>query len=385
MKPLPRLLYIADVPVSDTRAGAQLLYRLLREYPREKLRVFAPRSLSGELAGVDYQTVTFGWPRLMRSRFARQYWKYLLWRAEYSVSALSECVRRFKPEAIVSVAHAICWVTAHRLARRHGIRVHLIVHDHVPSLIPWSDIAAQWEKRFAVIYRDCDTRLCISPQMESEYRRKYGVKGVVLYPGADPAVDLDKLPPLAEVRRGSLIFAYAGSATPGQAATILQAAKAISAEGHRFHIYLTNPDVLRRSQPMSLPGVRLEPPVRPSELRARLSEAADILLLPASFGAGDRGNTELLFPTKLTEYASAGLPLLVCGPQWSAIHQWAVAYGTAAGIASEDNEEALRFAVRTAALPERRRESGARFLTFARLHLAHKEVYGTFTRALTGC
>ena len=56
---LPRLLYIGDVPVEASYHGSALLYRLLEDYPKERLKIVeAGVQLSRperRLAGVAYE------------------------------------------------------------------------------------------------------------------------------------------------------------------------------------------------------------------------------------------------------------------------------------------------------------------------------------------
>ena len=48
-----------------------------------------------------------------------------------------------------------------------------------------------------------------------------------------------------------------------------------------------------------------------SELLDRFREEIDILFVPISFDAADRANVEVNFPSKLTDYTAAGLPMVL--------------------------------------------------------------------------
>ena len=84
---LPRLLYIGDVPVESTVAGSALLYRLLQEYPVDRLCIvegnIAKSQLQNRLPDVDYQTLSVGYERLLRSRFVFLYTSYLFLTAKW--------------------------------------------------------------------------------------------------------------------------------------------------------------------------------------------------------------------------------------------------------------------------------------------------------------
>jgi hypothetical protein len=43
-----------------------------------------------------------------------------------------------------------------------------------------------------------------------------------------------------------------------------------------------------------------------------------------SFDARDRKTMEVCFPSKLTEYTAAGLPIVIWGPEYSAAVRWAM-------------------------------------------------------------
>src|SRR4051812_30278862 len=71
---LPRLAIIADVPVERTGGGALLLYRLLKDYPRDRLLAVSnpdatPPRLGARLPGVAYRDVRYSIPRTIRNRF----------------------------------------------------------------------------------------------------------------------------------------------------------------------------------------------------------------------------------------------------------------------------------------------------------------------------
>jgi hypothetical protein len=75
---LPRLVYLADVPVEASFHRSMLLYRLLEEYPPDKLLILEPTAArssdSRRLQNVKHLPFWIGWPRLLHSRFARILW-----------------------------------------------------------------------------------------------------------------------------------------------------------------------------------------------------------------------------------------------------------------------------------------------------------------------
>ena len=130
---LPRLLYVGDVPVESTVAGSALLYRLLQEYPIERLCIVQGNITTSQpqnrLLDVTYQTLSVGYERLLRSRFVFLYTSYLFLTAKWRSHQLTNLVKTFQPEAILTVVHGLSWITAAELAKKHNLPLHLIVHD----------------------------------------------------------------------------------------------------------------------------------------------------------------------------------------------------------------------------------------------------------------
>ena len=81
------------------------------------------------------------------------------------------------------------------------------------------------------------------------------------------------------------------------------------------------------------------------ELVETLREVADVLLLPMSFVAADQPNMTISFPSKLTDYTSAGLPLLIFGPEYCSAVRWARDNPGVAEIVSTDSSEAAQAAL----------------------------------------
>lgn len=383
---LPRLLYIADVPVSDSFAGGQLMHRLLRFYPKDELLIVSPGGEADPLPGVRYREFHAGWRRLSRSRLVGLHWRYLLLRARFPVLALERTVRSFKPQAIATVAQDSAWIAAARLARRHRLPLHLIVHDDWPRTGNWPPSMQNYcGHLFATVYRAAASRCCISPAMQAAYARRYGVAGSVIYPALDPVVTIPSAPAIRPRGTVALRCVYAGSVnSPGLAAVLLRAGRALSELGHSLTIYCAGPADLIDAPEFHQAGINIAVALPAAALRQVMKETADILLLPGSFTAWERAASALAFPTKLTDYAGTGLPLLVAAPPDSAICRWALQHGAAAGLAQEDSDDAMRAAVRAAGSFEARLASAAQVLAFARSHLAYPVVRHEFDRILRG-
>lgn len=395
---LPNLLYIGDVPVESSYHGSALLYRLLESYPQNQLRIFETnlmRSLpSRRLSEVVYDEIRVGYHRPLYSRFARHYRAWLTCRAPSFVSALSRRLSEFRTEAVLSVAHGLSWGTASEFARRFNLPLHLICHDDLPKLDDLPGWALSWrETQFASAYRMAASRFCVSPFMEEAYRHRYGVSGDVLFPSRSAECpEYDSPPSRLLGERIALTGVYAGSInSPGYANSIRLLAECLAVSGGQLLIFSPlDSDDLKRAG-LDLPNIRSGGLVPFNELIQRCRESADFLYVPMSFETMDRSNMELSFPSKLTDYTAAGLPLLVRGPSYCSAVRW-ISENPGVGVyVQSEAKSALRAAVeRLAESGPRRFEMAENALKVGREYFSFSSVQNKFVTALreggnTGC
>jgi glycosyltransferase involved in cell wall biosynthesis len=347
-RPLPRLLYLADVPVEATYHGSALIYRLLQRYPAERLMIvegnlFRPAS-DRRLPGVPYAALTVGYPRLLRTRLHSRYSGWLLRRAARRAGGVRQHLGTFAPQAVLTVAHGYTWLTAARFAEVDGLPLHLIVHDDWPRSGP---APSRHEAEFGRVYRGAASRLCVSPYMAEEYERRYGAAGTVLLPAR--AHDAPRFTaPAARLRRpdGSPMFVFAGTInSPGYARLLAQVAHHLGAHGGILSIY--GPLTAQQAATLGLtaPNIRICGLLTSEQLLERLRADADVLLVPMSFADADRSNMRMSFPSKLTDYTAVGLPLMICGPDDCSAVRWAQANPGVAEVVTSNGDDAVRDAV----------------------------------------
>src|ERR1041385_4358441 len=130
---LPRLLYVGDVAVESSVGGMALLHRLLQGYPVERLYIVESNLTRScpqrRLAEVKYGELCVGKPSLFHTRLNPLYSALLYLTASARAKKLHPLIRRFKPEAVLTVAHGFSWLTAAALARSFQLPLHLIIHD----------------------------------------------------------------------------------------------------------------------------------------------------------------------------------------------------------------------------------------------------------------
>src|SRR5215467_5796572 len=235
---LPRLLYFADTPIED-HVAFSVLYRLLDAYPKNKLMIIEGNAASApdrRITGVTYHQFKLVWSRLLRTRLHQYLSPPTTFYMPLRASALDRLVRNFRPEAVMTVVYDYAWATAAAYAERAGLPLHLILHD-------------VWDVRFEIERRVVDrrlrhwypkaaSRLCVSPYMMEEYRRRYGASGDVLYPSRSADALVFAEPP-DRLRRVCEKFtvAFAGRIPQVYARPVQRMATALRRNGGRLLVY----------------------------------------------------------------------------------------------------------------------------------------------------
>jgi glycosyltransferase involved in cell wall biosynthesis len=357
---LPRLLYLSDVPVEASYHGSALLYRLLEEYPKDRLMIVeAGIGLSApqrRIAGVAYADMRLPFTRLQATRFASLYESARLSAAKAHAMLLKHKTASFGTEAVITVSHGTSWIAAAWLARQLSVPLHLICHDE------WANAAGStklvWRERvFGDVYRQANSRLCVSPFMAEDYERRFGVPGLVLYPSraaSTPRFDA----PSEHLGRGVAAFTYAFAGTinsKGIVGALRRLASCLAAFGGRLLIYGPLTTEQARADGLDEANVELCGLLPSEVLMTTLRERADALFVPMSFAAADRPNMQVSFPSKLTDYTAVGLPLLIYGPEYCSAVRWARDNaGVAEVVAAEGGEELADAVARLSRDPGRR-------------------------------
>src|SRR5262249_20511019 len=144
---------------------------------------------------------------------------------------------------------------------------------------------------------------------------------------------------------GGLTIGFAGSVWGNYRPLLKRIADALGPSGGKLVVF--GPLTATGAPRYGLSGENIE--VRgllPSrELVETLREVADVLLVPMSFVAADQPNAMISFPSKLTDYTNAGLPLLIFGPEYCSAVRWARDNPGVAEIVSTDSSEAVQSAL----------------------------------------
>lgn len=390
MPDLPYLLYLGDVPIEATYHGSLLLYRLLERYPANKLSILeAGQEASAperRLRDVRYQNVAPAGVRLLRTRFHHEYATFLLWTQGWRLQKMRRESALHGIEGVLTVAHGFSWIAAARFARRYDLPLHLIVHDDWPHTTRVSrGVKAQLNTMFAHFYRQAASRFCVSPFMEKEYKTRYDVSGLVLYPSRGFNVKKYSCRP-ARVMDGDvgLKFAFAGTINSGGYARVLaHLAEELSKTNGELVVYGPHTFGSLEYWGLDQPNVRPGGWLNPGELLDHLRREVDVLFAPMSFeDVGERENMELSFPSKLADYTAVGLPLLICGPRYCSAVKWADDYSPVAEVVFSEDRAELAQAISRLQPSQHRQFLAERALAVGERLFSHVEAERTFFSAL---
>ena len=386
---LPRLLYFGDVPVESSYHGSALLFRLLQRYPVEKLRIIETGTSVSEqerrLPRVNYTDFSLRGSRWLNTRFHKWVSAYYTLSASCRARSIPRLIDGFQADAVLTVAHGYGWLTAAQYAKQRELPLHLIVHDDWPRLETNSLISKRLEVAFGSIYRRAASRLCVSPFMCEEYRRRYASDGVVLYPSRAPDCP-DFYAPPERLGRNDQPFTVAFGGTinyPGYVRALTALAKVLEKIGGSLLIFGPLTRSVARENGLARPNIILRGLVSSGELMQKLRDEADALFVPMSFDSADRANMEISFPSKLTDYTSVGLPLLIHGPAYCSAVRWAVSNPGVAEVVADENPKTLVEALRRlAASPPHRIALGTQALNVGGRYFTQEAAQAIFQQAL---
>jgi hypothetical protein len=345
--PLPRLLYIADVPVEASYHGSALIYRLLQSYPSEDLLIteqsFQKSLPARRLVDVRYDEISVRSGRLLKTRLAVDAAAWLMLTATFQERRIRNLLGRFRPQAVLTVLHGFSCLAAASFASRNKLPLHLIVHDDWVNLGRHLRLPARkWaERRYAQIYQQAASRLCVSPQMITEYRRRFGVDGTLLYPSRATSTPSFETPiDRQDVKPHPFTVAYAGSLNVGDyIRQLVVISRLVPRVGGRLLLFGPFNKEILGSHGMNMDVVDYGGLVNSIELISRLRREADVLFVPESFD--DDSGMKLSFPSKLTDYTAAAMPMLIWGPTNSAAVMWATDEPGVAAVVTDPHGDGL--------------------------------------------
>jgi glycosyltransferase involved in cell wall biosynthesis len=329
-KQLPRILYYSGVPVESSFAGATLIFRLLEHYPKEKLLIIQGMELNkaARISGVSYYVVKWRWlNRLKSTRFNKWITTFTMFQDVWTGWKYGKKIRIFNPDIILTVTFQLMWVKAFRLAQAMKIPLHVILHDDWLTTEHYGVWQVFLSGMFKKMYIYAAGRFCISPNMEKYYFGLYGIRGSILYPfrGREDRVFLPK--EFTNSNEGPVKFCYAGSLFTGDFAQMLDAmAETLAKKNCELHIFSPiDSIVIEHYESLKKPHVKFHDFLSSQHLVRKLSEEMDVCIMVNSFE--HEMPFRYNFSSKLVDYTSSGLPVLMWGAPTSGAISWAIQAG----------------------------------------------------------
>lgn len=378
----PRLLYVGDVPVEASYHGSALLHRLLSNYPHERLTVIETATESDpgrRLPNVNYISRPIGRARWLNTRFHPYALAWFTHAGKRMAPRIAQSVNGAGFESVLTVAHGFGWLAAARIASERRVPLHLIVHDDWPRVANVAPQFREWlDEQFGNVYRQAQSRLCVSPAMSCFYEQRYGEPAQVIYPSrAADCPDFDAPPACLSNNDKPFTIAFAGTINSDgyiEALTALQ--NALKPVGGRLLIFGPNQFGLND------PNTENCGLVSSTQLLTRLRDEADALFVPMSFDARERVNMQMAFPSKLADYTATGLPLLIYGPTYCSAVAWARENSGVAEVA-ESNADLTNVVARLANNPNTRVALGKRALDAGRQYFTHNRAQQIFHQLIS--
>ncbi len=351
--PAVSLLYICEFPPCNYHGGAILMHRLLKDYPPGRIIVFTSKpglEASRVLDRLSCQHRTFpsvGGSRCLWLSRAKQLinWAILVWVSLAAVRA----IKRYQIEAILTVlqgwfcyaAAAVGWLT--------GTPYLMVVHDDFVCRRTW------FSRRIlkpltGVVLRRATRIYAVSAAMQSLILREFGAQSEVQWPATAAHKSSERLRAYTNSDGGPVIL-FAGIVTHAVddgldlLATLIRDGKLreYGIPKVRFHLHANVTEEEWRVHGWDHPDILNLRWAAQADV-PKLLAGADILFLPYSFRESSRHMVETAFPSKTADYLAAGKPILVVGPLYSTLVQYASEEGFAE-VVTELNVDMLARAI----------------------------------------
>lgn len=330
-----------EVPDSGGNAGPILLYRLLKNYPSDKILVIGPQpKKSTKLLDCRYETYKPSYVKFLTSRF-HEIARTLAAFDVIPKQNFSSYLQGFQPNVVLSVMQEQFHINqAYNFAKKGDLPLALIVHDDPEIFGKVYGVAAKKKLELnKKIYRYASKRLCVSSEMAEYLETLYGAPGDVLFPS--PSEDLTprlldeslilKNPPY-------LTIGYAGSLVyGGYGQRLEELMPTLKKTGVKLNIYSYHKKDWFADEIVDYRGGAI-----PEITWQKVKSECDAVILPYSF----ENNPELKlyhthFPSKLPEYLSLQMPLLITGPNYATGVKWGNNNKNAAIVVSDKSEDRL--------------------------------------------
>lgn len=357
-----RVIIISSIRPELTSAGQIILHRHLVNRPEITLEVFGSEPLRLTASSLVRRGVGH-LARMPLNYLAHDFWA---WRdGRWLDRLLPETVPGKERVVVVTVTQGDAFGAARRFAQKHNLPLVTIFHDWWPDMPllhrPWRMVL---ERRFRETFEKSDLVFCVSEGMKKALGPH--LRSEILYPIPEKReCQLPNKTVLAKIGSPFRVV-YAGNLY--EYGPILRIAlDSLRGQSRlRLEVRGSNPKwPAEFKEEMRQAGYWLDFAPRP-EFEAWLA-LADAFLIPMVFEPSMRRRMETSFPSKLTEFAQFGKPLVIWGPDYCSAAQWA-RRGNRALCVTDSGGNSLRNALeRLASSPGEQQRLGDEALRAAHL------------------
>jgi glycosyltransferase involved in cell wall biosynthesis len=335
----PKILIISSQIPQTIHAGSLQLYRALENYPKERIRAIGPVEREAEQLSETYDP--FLLPiRLTTTRFAQlaNTLNTIRILPDLSVSRIEKLLGDFKPDLVITLIEILPYAfAALRYAKAKKLPLMTITMDKPGDFTYIYERFKQAQfRRIQEVYQYSSVNLGVSKEMAQYIKATFKTKCDVLYfcpPEGLTARDPERALTLSN--GSALTIGYAGSLTLGYGQQLSAMLQTFEKAGVQVNIYSITPPTFS-SQSVTYRGRFTQ-----YEVWERIKDECDVVLLPYYFHYGTKETSvySTHFPTKLSEYLTLGMPVIVIGPEWATGVKWATEHPDAVLFSTQEKDD----------------------------------------------
>ena len=309
------MILISSMTTDMRCAGSIILRRHLVDNPWIDLQLVKTEPGKWTLRGVMRRVLgRLGQTKLRR--FSQD--AMALWRGRWIDAELAAPEATELNAVVMTVAHHEGCYAAMRYAKRYHLPLITIFHDWWPDYpSAHRPLKSILERSFRQLYEESSLALCVSPRMKEKLGPHKNTKVLLPIPAEARS---DRRCPESDICAPYKVL-YSGNI--GDYGPMLRQALETFKDHPNIRLEVRGdsagwPEGLRKE--MSERGLLL-PFVSRDELDAWL-ESADAFLITQNFEEKDALMMQTNFPSKLTEFAKFGKPLILWGPEYASGPRW---------------------------------------------------------------
>lgn len=240
-------------------------------------------------------------------------------RAALNAQALDNALSGDRPTHVLTLMWNSWPLTAVAYAVRRKIPLVTIIHDQEEAWAQSPAESRRLEERSRLVISGSDRVLAVSQNLLDAY----GVseeKGLVLLPiPGQNSYFLEQPPPRQDVP----VLYFGGSLHPWQVDNLMPLAEVLASRGGRLVLMTSSHNVVWKAVSARFPQTeRVEPPNDNEEAIRQVARYATAFLVSYAMNRDAQPWGATSFPSKLLDFARAGVPIIVLAPKGTATHSW---------------------------------------------------------------